>query len=103
MFAIVNIGGHQHKITKDQIFLTELTGAEAGSEFECKEVLMLGKESDVKVGAPYVNGATVKLKVLDNIKGPKLYGFTYKKRTGTQKTWGHRQNFHKLQVLEIKG
>lgn len=101
MYAIIKLGGHQHRIEKDMVFLTEITGQQAGAEFTTEEVLLVGGNGDTKVGKPYVSGAKVKLKVLENIRGKKIHGYIYKKRTGYQKTWGHRQNLHRLQVVEI--
>lgn len=102
MFAVIKLAGHQHRIEKDQIFLSELTSNGENSEFECQDVLMVGEKSDVKIGAPFVQGASVKLRVLENLRGQKINGFTYRRRKGTRKAWGHRQNLQRLQVLEIK-
>ena len=103
MFAIVNIAGHQHRLEKDQVFLSELTGNEENAEFTCTDVMMVGEGSGVKVGKPYVEGATVKLKVLENLKGKKIHGFTYQRRKGARTAWGHRQKLQRLQVVEIQG
>jgi len=102
MFAVIKLAGHQHKVEKDQIFLSELTGNQENAEFECKEVLMVGVGADARLGHPYVEGASVKIRVLENIRGRKIRGFTYQKRKGTRRAWGHRQNLQKLQVLEIQ-
>lgn len=103
MYAIIDLSGEQHRIEKDQVFVSELTGNEAGKEFSCDQVMLVGEGSSVKVGKPYVSGAAVKLKVLEEIKAPKITGFKYKPKTGYRKSWGHRQKLHKLQVLDIKG
>ena len=103
MFAIIRLAGHQHKVEKDQVFLSERTGAEENSVLECRDVLMVGKDGDVKIGKPTVNGAVVKLKVLSNLRGQKIRAFTYQKRKGRHKAWGHRQNLQRLQVTEISG
>lgn len=103
MYAYIRLAGHQHKVEKDQVILTEKTGHEAGSEFSCDEVLLLGSDAGTKVGTPVVSGASVKFKVLNDIRAPKIEGFKYKKRKGYRRTWGHRQNLQKLQVVSIKG
>ena len=103
MFAVIKVAGHQHTVEKDQVFLSELTGNDENSEFECQDVLMVGEGSDVKVGKPTVDGAVVKLKVLKNLRGQKIRGFTYQRRKGKQRHWGHRQELQRLQVVEIKG
>ncbi|EHQ08654.1 MAG: 50S ribosomal protein L21 [Leptonema illini] len=102
MFAIVELAGKQHKITKDQIFLSERTGKEPGETFQIEQVLLAGEGAGVKVGKPFVSGASVKVEVLADIRGPKVHGFKYKKKTGYKTSWGHRQDLQKLKVVEIK-
>jgi len=103
MFAIVELAGKQHKITKDQIFLSERTGNEPGSTFQIEHVLLAGEGANVKVGKPFVSGASVTVEVLADIRGPKVDGFKYKPKTTYKKSWGHRQDLQKLKVIEIKG
>ena len=102
MYALIKLVGHQHKVEKDMFFLTEKTGHSVGDEFDCTDVLLLKKDTETKIGKPLVNGAFVKLKVLEEIKAPKIIGFKYKKRKGYRRHWGHRQNLQKLQVLSIQ-
>jgi large subunit ribosomal protein L21 len=103
MYAIVNLAGHQQKVQKDQILLSELTGNAPGSEFTCSDVLMVGEGAGVKIGKPYVSGASVTFKVLAEEKGEKIRGFVYRPKKGFHRGWGHRQRLHRLQVVEIKG
>jgi large subunit ribosomal protein L21 len=101
MFAIIELKGKQHKIHKDMVFVSELTGKEPGTEFEVDSVLFVSKDNKIQIGKPFVSGAKVKLKVLENFRGPKVRGFKYKRKTGYAKRWGHRQNLQKVQVLDI--
>jgi large subunit ribosomal protein L21 len=103
MYAFIRLGGHQHKVEKDQVIVSDLTGHEPGAEFSCTDVLCVANGADLKVGKPLVSGAQVKLKVLENLRSPKIRGFKYKRRKGYRKTWGHRQNLQKLQVVAIEG
>ena len=83
MYAIVEIAGQQFKV-------------EAGME------IFVQRLAAVKVGAPYVNGASVKATVLDDTcRGKKVIVFKKKRRKGYQKQTGHRQNFTKIQINEI--
>ncbi|MBI3396822.1 MAG: 50S ribosomal protein L21 [Spirochaetia bacterium] len=102
MFAIIKLAGHQHRVEKDQVLLTDLTGTEAGKELVCKDVLVVGAGTGIKIGKPFVAGATVKLKILEDLRGTKIRGFRYRKRKGTHRAWGHRQELQKVQVVEIK-
>lgn len=103
MYAVIQLSGHQHKVEKDQVILADLTGNAEGSEFDCGNVIMVGQGSGIKVGSPYVSGASVKLKVLADVKGNKVRGYKYKKRKHSHKAWGHRQKLQKLQVVDITG
>ena len=100
MYAIVQIGNRQYKVTKDQIFLSDRTDHAPGSEFKPK-VLLVNNKGDVKVGNPEVSGAKVSLKVVEDLRGKKIRGFKYKKRKNYHRTWGHRQELQKVQVVEI--
>lgn len=102
MFAIVELAGKQHRLTQDQVFLSELTGKEAGETFDIPSVLLSGEGDSVKVGKPFVSGASVKVQILGDLRGPKVHGFKYKKKTGYKTSWGHRQNLQRLKVVEIK-
>ena len=101
MFAIIEISGHQHKVQENQEILADLTGHEEGKEFKCENVMLVGEGANVKVGKPFVSGAAVTLKVAENTLGDKIQGFTYRRRQGTQRHWGHRQQLQKLQVVKI--
>ena len=102
MYAIIQLTGHQHRVKKDQVILADTTGNAEGTEFDCAEVMMVGEGAGAKIGKPFVSGASVKLKVLSNLRGEKLRGYKYKKRKGYHKAWGHRQELQKLQVVDIK-
>lgn len=102
MYAIIELAGKQHRVSKDQVFVSERTGVEPGKDLTCEQILAVGEGSDLKVGQPFVSGATVKLKVLEDIRGPKIKGFKYKPKTTFRKSWGHRQDLQKIQVVEIK-
>lgn len=103
MYAIIQLGGHQHRVEKDMFLLTEKTGHAVGEEFICSDVFFIDGGAHSKIGNPKVQGAEVKLKVLEETRAPKILGFKYKKRKNYSRRWGHRQNLQKLQVLALKG
>ena len=98
MYAIVEIAGQQFKVEAGmEIFVQRLAAA-----VEFDKVLLVDNDGAVKVGAPYVNGASVKATVLDDTcRGKKVIVFKKKRRKGYQKQTGHRQNFTKIQINEI--
>ncbi len=101
MFVFVELGGHQHKLSKDMIFLCEKTPHAVGSEFLCSKVLLKSEGDKIEKGQPFVKNAQVKLRVLEDLRAPKIHGFKYKKRKGYSRRWGHRQKLQKLQVLAL--
>ena len=102
MYAIVDIAGQQFKVEAgNEIFVNRLA-AEKGAAVEFDKVLLIENEGDVKVGAPYVNGAVVKATVLDDsVKADKVLVFKKIRRKGFQKCNGHRQKLTKIQINEI--
>lgn len=101
MYAIVDIGGQQFKVQKDQqIIVNRLADAE-GATVNLESVLLVENEGKVTVGKPAVKGAKVTAKVLAHQKGDKIIVFKKKRRKGYQKSNGHRQYLTKLQIEDI--
>lgn len=101
MYAIVEIAGQQFKVEKDKkLYVNRLT-AEEGSSVEFDKVFLLDNNGKVKVGSPTVKGVTVKVKVLNHLKGDKVLVFKKKRRKGYQKMNGHRQYLTQVQVEDI--
>jgi large subunit ribosomal protein L21 len=102
MYAIVDIAGKQFKVTKDQqIFAPKLSG-EAGDKVEFNEVLLVDNDGKVKIGTPTVKGAKVSGKIVEHLKGDKVIVFKKKRRKGYKKKNGHRQDYTKLLIEDIK-
>jgi large subunit ribosomal protein L21 len=101
MYAVVEIGGQQFKIQKDQKLFVNLLEEEAGSELEFAKVLLLADGENIQVGTPVVEGAKVKAKVLAQVKADKVLVFKKKRRKGYQKLNGHRQPLTQIQIEEI--
>ena len=101
MYAIVDIAGQQFKVEAGKQLFVNRQAAEVGSSLVFDKVLLLDNEGTVSVGAPYVDGASVKATVLDHCKADKVIIFKKKRRKGYQKKNGHRQYLTKLQIEEI--
>jgi large subunit ribosomal protein L21 len=102
MYAIIKLGNQQFKVEPGQKFLSQKTQNQAGTEFETP-IYLLAQENKIHIGTPIVNGAKVVLRVLEDLKGQKIRGFKYKKRKNYHRTWGHRQQLQKLEVVSISG
>lgn len=104
MQAVVNFHGKQYKVQKDQVLYIDLNGQEAGQELNSEEVLLITNGSDTKIGSPFVSGASVTAKILEEVKGKKVRGFKYTPRkSSTRRRWGHRQRYLKVEIASIKG
>ena len=102
MYAIVTIAGQQFKVQKDQsLFVHRLEGNE-GDAIELGEVLLVDDEGAVTVGNPTVKNASVSATIVEHAKGDKVIIFKKKRRKGYQKRNGHRQQFTKIMVDDIK-
>ena len=101
MYALVDIAGQQFKVEAGKQIFVNRQAAEVGEALSFDKVLLLDNEGDVKVGAPYIDGAAVKATVVEHCKGDKVIIFKKKRRKGYQKKNGHRQYLTKLQIEGI--
>jgi large subunit ribosomal protein L21 len=101
MFAVMKTGGKQYKVQSGDMLRVEKLAADAGETVQFNEILMLGGDKTV-VGAPRVDGAAVQAEVVDQIKGEKVINFVKRRRKhGSQRTKGHRQQLTLIRVGEI--
>ncbi len=100
MYAIIETGGKQYRVTDGDVIYVEKLSAEVDSEVVFDKVVAIN-DGALKVGAPYVEGATVKGVVLKNGKGKKVTVFTYKPKKGCARKMGHRQPYTKVEIKSI--
>ena len=100
MYAIIETGGKQIRVEVGSRIYVEKLEAEVGSTLTLDKVLMIGGKS-VKVGAPYVEGASVTAKVEKQGKSKKIRVFKYKAKANEHKTIGHRQPYTCLVIEAI--
>jgi large subunit ribosomal protein L21 len=103
MYAIIETGGKQYRVEKDDVIDVELLEAEKGKSVEFTNVLFFNDGKNAKVGSPYVAKAVVKGELLMESKGPKVISFKYKQRKGVRRKVGHRQKYHRIKITEITG
>ncbi|MCI2393656.1 50S ribosomal protein L21 [Aliiroseovarius sediminis] len=98
MFAVMKTGGKQYKVQAGDVLRVEKLAADAGDKVQFNEILMVG----ATVGSPTVDGAGVQAEVIDQIKGDKVIHFVKRRRKhGSQRTKGHRQQLTLLRVTDI--
>lgn len=101
MYAIVKTGGKQYKAEKDDVLIVEKLEGESGTAVDLTEVVLVCDGETVKVGSPFVKGASVKTEIVRQGKAKKINGFNYKPKKNERKRWGHRQPQTHLKVLDV--
>ncbi len=99
-YAIVESGGKQYKAVVGETIDVDRLSNETGDEVELKVLLSVAKDK-VSVGAPYVDGARVRARVADHIKGDKILVFKYRPKKRIRRRRGHRQQYTRLLIEEI--
>ena len=101
MYAIIETGGKQYKVSEGDVIFIDKLAVEADETVTFDKVLMADKDGNLTVGAPYVAGASVTATVVKNGKGKKIYVFKYKAKKNEKKKIGHRQPYTKVQIQTI--
>lgn len=102
-YAIVNIFGRQLKVSVGDKVKANFVDAEIGTTLPFSEVLVVNQESDLKIGAPYVNGAKVTAEVINHGREDKVLVFKYLRKNKSKKMYGHRQPYTMLSIKAIEG
>lgn len=100
MYAIVEDSGTQIKVSTGDVLEVDLRDVE-GDTITLENVLMIGGEGEPTLGTPYVEGATVAVEVLEEVKGDKIDVIKFKRRKGYRRKTGHRQRYLKVKIGEI--
>jgi large subunit ribosomal protein L21 len=102
MFAVIKTGGKQYKVAMNDVILVEKLEVAAGDDVTFNEILMVGQDSNLTVGAPLVKGASVSAKVLDQAQADKVLIFKKNRRHNYRRKRGHRQLQTVLRITDIK-
>ena len=99
MYAVIATGGKQYRVEQGQQLQVERLGAGDG-EVALRPVLLV--DGDAVLSTPdQLSGASVSAKVVDQAKGPKVTGFTYKNKSNQRRRWGHRQKYDVIEITKI--
>lgn len=101
MYAVIETGGKQVRVQEGDVIFIEKLNVEADQTVNFDKIVAVGTENGLKIGAPYVEGATVSAKVLKNGKAKKITVFTYKPKKGEKRKMGHRQPYTQVQIETI--
>lgn len=102
MFAVVDIQGHQYKVQKGLKLELEKIDEAEGKDLNFTKILLVGEGSSVKIGDPYVVGAKVKARLVQQYKGKKIRVFKKKAKKRFMVNKGHRQQYTQIEITEIK-
>ena len=103
MYAVIETGGHQHRVQVGDVVRVARVAGDAGGSVVFDRVLIVGGNDGVKVGAPTLDGAQVRGTVLAQDRDSKVLIYTYKRRTNSaRKRQGHRQHFTAVKFEAIE-
>lgn len=102
MYAILDVNNRQYKVKQGQEIYVDLQSAEIGSNLTFDKVLLADNDGNVRVGTPVLPNAKVSAQVLGHVKGDKVIIFKKKRRKGYRVKKGHRQQFTKIRIDDIK-
>lgn len=104
MYAIVETGGKQYRVTPGDLVNVERLQGDIGTMITLDKVLLIGGKADsaVLVGKPYVAKATLQAEIVDQSRGDKIRIIKYKRRKQYRRQMGHRQELTRLLVTKIE-
>lgn len=102
MFAVVQTGGKQYRVTEGDVIRIEKIDAQDGAKITLDQILMVGEAGKPKIGTPLVSGANVQAEVVAQARAPKITVFKKKRRQNYRRKKGHRQEITILRVTGIK-
>lgn len=102
MYAVIQTGGKQYRVSEGDVLRVELLENEPKQTVVFDRVLLVAKDADIKVGQPVLSGATVEAEVIRHDRAKKIIIFKKMKRSTYQRTNGHRQGFTEVRIKGIK-
>ena len=104
MYAVIETGGKQYRVEEGMVLKHErLNGVEVGQAVEFDKVLLVVEDEDLRVGTPYLDGASVKGEVREDGRGEKIIVYKYKSKKGYRRKQGHRQAYMATVISSIDG
>jgi large subunit ribosomal protein L21 len=100
MYAVISAGATQQKVAEGEQVNVDLLDAAEGDEVSLPALLLVDGETVLATPAD-LDGVTVTGRVLGSAKGPKVRGFTYKRRTRQRRKYGHRQQYTTVEITKI--
>lgn len=102
MYAVIKSGGKQHRVVEGETLKLEKIDAATEATIEFDEILLVGEGGDVKIGAPFVEGAKVTAEIISHGRHKKIKIVKFKRRKHHMKQMGHRQWYTEIKITGIK-
>lgn len=102
MYAIIETGGKQYKVTTGSLLDVERLEGKAGDPVQLDQVLALQSDGQFQIGRPVLKDASIRAQIVKQLQGPKLINFKFKRRKGYHRKVGHRQLLTRVKILDIK-
>ncbi|MDK2821018.1 MAG: large subunit ribosomal protein [Clostridia bacterium] len=102
MFAIIETGGKQYRVSEGDVIRVEKLPAAEGEKVVIDKVLAVGEGDNLKVGDPYISGAKVTANLDKHGKGKKIIVFKYKPKKNYRRKQGHRQPYSQIKIEKIE-
>jgi large subunit ribosomal protein L21 len=103
MYAVVQTGGKQYKVSPGDVIVVEKLAGESGDKVQLSDVLMLDDGGKVQAGKPFIAGAVVNANIIEQDRADKIIIFKKKRRQNYRRKNGHRQDITVLRVADING
>jgi large subunit ribosomal protein L21 len=101
MYAVIETGGKQYRVNQGDVIKVEKLPADVGEKVDFDRVLLVGEGTDVKVGSPTVDGASVSGTVVEQDRHRKIIVFKMKRRKNYRRKQGHRQDYTGVLIDKI--
>ncbi|MCP3674718.1 MAG: 50S ribosomal protein L21 [Gammaproteobacteria bacterium] len=101
MYAVIQSGGKQHRVSEGQVLKLEKINSETGAVIDFDKILMVANGEDISIGKPYVDGAKVSAEIVSHGRGKKVKIIKFKRRKHHMKQMGHRQWYTEVKITGI--
>lgn len=101
MYAVIQSGGKQHRVSEGQVVRLEKIEAETGAEINFDKILLVGEGAELALGEPYLEGAKVSGEIVEHGRGKKVKVVKFRRRKHHRKQMGHRQWFTDVRITGI--
>ena len=101
MYAIIKTGGKQYKVQEGKNIVVEKLAGDEEDKVELMEVLFVSGDDGGRYGTPNVEGAKVVATIVEQFRGKKINGFTFKPKKNIRHRYGHRQSQTRLHIESI--